>query len=127
MAGDTPITAEERRKKKNRAVKKEIKRLAALFYDIDENRRAFVAEQVRNMAWYTVSVKELQERIDEAGTLIPYDNGGGQSGIKENPDVKIMLGYQKNLTDISRQLAALVPPTQRKSRLAEMMAGGLDE
>ena len=109
---------EKKPKPKSYLVNKERRRLLKLFEGIDENKKDFVKEQVTNLAWYTVSVKILQERIDEYGTMIRYDNGGGQSGYKENPDVKTMLGYQKNVNDITRQLTDLVPAKRKESRLA---------
>ena len=102
-------------------VGRECRRLARLFKDIDENKKAFVKEQIANLAWFTVSIKELQARIDMYGTMIKYDNGGGQSGFKENPDVKTLISYQKHMNDIERQLVALVPHKRKESRLAQLM------
>lgn len=113
-----PEKKQKQPKSKAYLVNKEKRRLLKLFEGIDPNKKDFVKEQVQNLAWYTVSVKILQERIDEFGTMIKYDNGGGQSGYKENPDVKTMLGYQKNVNDITRQLTDLVPAKRKESRLA---------
>lgn len=123
MPEENPEQAEQQKRRKQPKTKayfvnKERRRLLKLFEGIDENKKDFVKEQVTNLAWYTVSVKILQERIDEYGTMIKYDNGGGQSGYKENPDVKTMLGYQKNVNDITRQLTDLVPAKKKESRLA---------
>ena len=107
-------------KPKAAQVAKERRRLMKLFADIDENKKDFVKEQIATLAWLTVSVKILQERIDEYGTMIKYDNGGGQSGFKENPDVKTMMNYQKNVNDITRQLTDLVPAKRKESRLAAL-------
>ena len=114
-------------KPKSSLVTKERRRLLRLFAGIDENKKDFVKEQVNNLAWYTVSVKMLQERIDEFGTMIKYDNGGGQSGYKENPDVKTMLGYQKNINDITRQLTDLVPAKRKDSKLKALADGFGDD
>jgi len=113
-----PVAKKKPEKSKAYLVGREKRRLLKLFEGIDENKKNFVKEQVTNLAWYTVSVKILQEQIDENGTMIEYNNGGGQSGLKENPDVKTMLGYQKNVNDITRQLTDLVPARKKESRLA---------
>ena len=118
---ETRPRAERTQKPKSTLVNKEKRRLLKLFAGIDENKKDFVKEQINNLAWYTVSVKILQERIDETGTLIEYNNGGGQSGQKENPDVKTMLGYQKNINDITKQLTDLVPSKPKNSKFKNMM------
>ena len=102
-------------------VTREKNRLLKLFAEIDENKKDFVREQISNLAWYTVSAKILQEKIDKNGTMIRYDNGGGQSGYKENPDVRTLLGYQKNITDITKQLSELVPVKRKESKMAAFM------
>ena len=74
--------------KKNTLVKKEKARLMEIFKDIDSNKYNFVMTLIDRLAWLNVSVKEIEKSIDEKGTTIPYDNGGGQKGIRDNPDVK---------------------------------------
>lgn len=66
-------------------------------------------QQIINLAWYNVSIEELKENIDTYGTMVQYDNGGGQKGIKENPDVKTLIAYQKHANYITQQLLNLLP------------------
>ena len=53
-------------------------------------------------------IEETIESIKESPLVIPYDNGGGQSGIRENPEYtafeKLMASYTKSL----RQLTEMV-------------------
>ena len=51
-----------------------------------------------------------------------YNNGGGQSGVRDNPDVKTLIAYQKNITAITKQLLDLVP-AKSKSKLQEFLNG----
>ena len=108
-------------KDKKKRISKEIKRLNEIFEDIDENKKKFINTQVCNLAWYNVSIDDLKDSIDEVGTTVEYNNGGGQSGLKDNPDVKTLINYQKHVNVIINQLVDLVPPCQKKSRLSELM------
>ncbi len=61
-------------------------------------------------------IKETIDELKDAPLVIPYDNGGGQAGIRENPQYtsfeKLMASYTKSL----RQLTEIVEkgsPTQR--------------
>ena len=76
---------------------------------------------IEQLAWYYVSIADLQAKVDQWGTLVSYDNGGGQTGIKPNPDVKTLLDYQKCCNTIIRTLIPLVPDKRVGSKLADFM------
>lgn len=48
---------------------------------------------------------ETLEELKDAPLVIPYDNGGGQTGIRENPQYvafeKLMASYNKSLRQLS--------------------------
>lgn len=90
-------------------VSKELKRLADLFVGVEENRKDFIQRQLEQLAWLNISIVDLQERIDRFGTLVMYDNGGGQSGVKPNPDLKTLIDYQKLANTIVRTLNSVIP------------------
>lgn len=107
---------------KEEEIKKEKKRLLKIFKDIDANKLEFVMHQIDNLAWLNVSTKVLKEKVDKIGTIVKYNNGGGQSGVRDNPDVKTLIAYQKNITAITKQLLDLVP-AKSKSKLQEFLNG----
>lgn len=107
---------------KKKDVQKEKKRLMNVFKEIDANKLTFVEHQIDNLAWLNVSINELKIAIDEEGTMMEYNNGGGQSGMRENPNIKTLIAYQKNVISITKQLVDLVPP-KAKSRLDEFLNG----
>lgn len=43
---------------------------------------------IENAAWMNIKLDETREKIKTSGAVIRYDNGGGQSGIRENPYYK---------------------------------------
>lgn len=92
-----------------------------IFKDIDENKLEFVTHQIDDLAWLNVSVDELKSKVDKYGTIVKYNNGGGQSGVKDNPDVKTVIAYQKNITSITKQLLDLVPNSKNKSKLDDFL------
>ena len=93
---------------KKRRFKKELKYLAEIFSDIAENKRDFVQRQIEQLAWYYVSIADLQAKVDQYGTTVKYDNGGGQNGVRTNPDIKTLMDYQKACNTIVRTLISLV-------------------
>ena len=107
---------------KEEEIKKEKKRLLKIFKDIDANKLEFVMHQSDNLAWLNVSTKVLKEKVDKIGTIVKYNNDGGQSGVRDNPDVKTLIAYQKNITAITKQLLDLVP-AKSKSKLQEFLNG----
>lgn len=73
--------------------KKEKKRLKALLIDcnISEKRITALESVIENVSWMKVKLDEARQAIGDAPVAVPYDNGGGQKGIRENPLFK---GYE---------------------------------
>lgn len=94
---------------KTERVSIELKRLSDLFEGVKENRKDFIQRQLEQLAWLNISIVDLQEKIDRFGTLVMYDNGGGQSGVKPNPDLKTLIDYQKLANTIVRTLNNIIP------------------
>ncbi len=94
---------------KDELIREEELRLLDLFKEANPNKLDFVREQVKQLAFFNVSIKELQDKINQWGTLIQYDNGGGQTGVKPNPDVKTLTDYQKLTNGIFSKLLAILP------------------
>lgn len=46
---------------------------------------------IENVAWMKVKLDDAREAIKTSNVVIPYDNGGGQKGLRENPLFK---GYE---------------------------------
>lgn len=65
----------------------EQKRLEAILdqANVPEQHREVLAPVVDNLAWMKVKLEDTRVQIKNSGVAIPYDNGGGQSGIRESP------------------------------------------
>lgn len=73
-------------------IETEKKRLIELMdsAQIPKQNRAIMCPVVDNLAWMRIKLEDTMEEIKDASVVVPYDNGGGQSGLRENP---IFKGY----------------------------------
>ena len=80
------MTQEER-------VAAEIERLNQLLadYGISEKRKNALESIIENTAWMKIKLDDAREAVKTSNVVIPYDNGGGQKGLRENP---IFKGYE---------------------------------
>lgn len=58
---------------------------------ISEARKTALKPIIENVAWMRFKLDDTREAIKGSGVVIPYDNGGGQKGLRENPLFK---GYE---------------------------------
>jgi len=86
--------------------------------DISERRIKTLEPIIENVAFMKVKLDDAREKIASSSVVIPYDNGGGQSGIRENPLYK---GYEalwkSYITGMDRILGAL--PKEAVESVAE--------
>lgn len=71
----------------------EIERLTGLLEEkgISDVRIRALSSVIENTAWMKVKLDEAREAVKTSNVVIPYDNGGGQKGLRENPLFK---GYE---------------------------------
>ncbi|NOW07845.1 hypothetical protein [Clostridium beijerinckii] len=111
------ITEEERllqKKEKEKRIKKEINRLKKLFKDMPQNTMDKVSSLIKNAAFMTVTLEDLQETINCEGTVSEYKNGENQFGTKKSPEVEIYNTMIKNHMGIMKQLTDLMPEKPNK-------------
>lgn len=74
-------------------VTSEIERLNKILidYNVSENKRNALASIIENTAWMKIKLDDARAAVKTSSVVIPYDNGGGQTGIRENP---IFKGYE---------------------------------
>lgn len=99
-------------------IKRETTRLKRVFRDLDKNKMTTVASLIESAAFMSVSLRELEVKINESGYTEEYKNGENQFGVKQSEAVKTHLAMTKNLATVIKQLTDLVPPErQKESRL----------
>lgn len=74
----------------------EAERLRRLLFEceVSEKTIELLSATIENTAWIKVKLDETRETIKTSKVVIPYDNGGGQKGLRENPLFK---GYESLL------------------------------
>ena len=97
-----------------RKVTREHKRLEALLdrAEVPQQQRDVLAPIIDNLAWQRVKLDEAREEMQDASIVCHYDNGGGQSGERENPIFKAyinlfrayMVGLEKYTSYLPKEL-----------------------
>lgn len=82
---------------------------------------------IENVAWMKVKLDDTREKIKTSSVVVPYDNGGGQTGIRENPLYK---GYESlwksYMTGMSKILEAFPAEEVKKEVEAQKPATVLE-
>ena len=98
-----------------RKAKAELKRLQGLTRTaIPANQRTASMPLLQNLAWQKVKLEEARSDLMADSIFIPYDNGGGQAGIREHPGYT---AYNKLFSTYARGI----------KQLCDMMAKGAPE
>ena len=71
----------------------EVERLTTLLEEcgISDKRIKALSTIIENTAWMKIKLDDAREAVKSSNVVIPYDNGGGQKGLRENP---IFKGYE---------------------------------
>lgn len=72
---------------------KEANRITELLVgaEIDDRKMQILAPIIENTAWMKAKLDDARRQIRNSSIVVPYNNGGGQKGLKENPLFK---GYE---------------------------------
>ena len=95
---------------KEQRIKKEFNRIKRIFKNIPKTKMDTVLSLIRNAAFMTITLEDLQETINREGAVSEYKNGENQFGTKKSPEVEIYNTMVKNLASIIKQLTDLLPP-----------------
>lgn len=80
---------------------------------LPEPQRTRAIELCENVLWMETKLAEAREAIGRSQVAIPYDNGGGQKGIRKNPAFdgynSLMSSYTKALKQLCEMLGAQEP------------------
>ncbi len=98
---------------KQRRIKKEINRLRKLFKEIDENKKKLVFTTIDDVAFMTITMQDLREKIVREGTTCTYKNGENQYGTKQSPDAQLYLQLSQKNTQAMKILVDCLPKTEK--------------
>lgn len=94
---------------KDERIKKEFAKLKKLLSDIPKDKASSVESLVKNAAFMSVTLDDLQDKINEIGVVSEYQNGENQWGTKKSPEVEVYNSMIKNYMGVIKQLTDLVP------------------
>ena len=107
---------------KEKLVRKEIRRLKEVFKDLEPNKLETVDALIERAAYITVTLRELEAKLNREGWVEEYQNGRNQCGLKKSAHAEVHISLTKNLNAIMKQLLDLVPPAkQAESKLQALM------
>jgi hypothetical protein len=99
MSRDTRISAE-------------IEKLKLIYTDLSDNQKDLVDDLIRNAAFMTITLQDLQAIINEKGVTVEYQNGANQWGTKQSPEIEVYNKIIANYLKIVKQLSDLIPQKQ---------------
>lgn len=98
---------------KEAAIKKEERRLKRLFAKIDDSKKKLAFSTIADVAFLTIIMQELREKILKEGTTCEYKNGENQYGTKQSPDAQLYLQMSQKQTAAMKILMDCLPKTER--------------
>lgn len=72
---------------------------------VDVRIRPLVKEQAESCILMAKKLREQRKKIKTADMVVEYDNGGGQTGVRENPE---FIAYEKMLATFNKTVSALI-------------------
>jgi hypothetical protein len=105
-------------------IEKEIKRIKRLFKVLDKDTLSTLQSLIKNAAFMSVTLDDLQDAMNQNGVISEYQNGENQWGTKKSPEVEIYNTMIKNHMTIMKQLVDLLPEQEtnhKKDMLLEFL------
>lgn len=97
-------------------IDREIKRIKKLLKQVDKDRLATIQSLVKNAAFMSVTLDDLQEAINQNGVVSEYQHGDKQWGTKKSPEIEIYNTMIKNHMTIMKQLIDLLPDSSNHNK-----------
>lgn len=98
---------------KEKAIKKEINRLKKIFSKIDEDKKELSERLIKQLAFMSITLFELQETVNTDGAVELFEQGS-QRMLREHPAVKSYNSMIKNYNSTIKQLIDLLPKAEQK-------------
>lgn len=100
----------------------EATRLKSLLFNfnVSEDIVGLLDDVIVNTAWMKVKLEEAREAIKTSNVVIPYDNGGGQKGLRENPLFKGYESLFKSYMGGVRQILDVLPKQASEVKSEEL-------
>lgn len=99
---------------------KEKKRLLSILKKVNapKTQQDLLIPVIENLAWMRAKLDDAREQIKTSSIAIAYDNGGGQTGIRENPLFKGYEALWKAYLSGLEKVQAALPATMAAEPIA---------
>lgn len=100
----------------------EVERLKRLLFNcgVSEDKVNLIETVIENTAYMKVKLDETRETIKTSKVVIPYDNGGGQKGLRENPLFKGYESLFKSYMSGMKQILDILPKQAEEVKSEEL-------
>ena len=86
---------------------------------ISERRMQTLAPIIENVSWMRAKLDDSRDLIKNSNIVMPYDNGGGQRGIRENPAFKGYESLWKAYMQGMNRILDTLPPEEIQAAVEE--------
>lgn len=100
------------KKEKEKVIKSEITKLTKLFQNIDKDKSDIANRLIKQIAFMSVTLSELQDTINTDGSVELFVQGT-QKMLREHPAVKSYNSMIKNYNATIKQLNDLLPKNEK--------------
>lgn len=99
----------------------EKKRIIAILKDANtsERRMEMLKPIIENVSWMRAKLDDSRDLIKNSNIVMPYDNGGGQRGIRENPAFKGYESLWKAYMQGMNRILDTLPPEEIQAAVEE--------
>jgi hypothetical protein len=101
---------------KQERIDKEMKRIKRLLKEVNKETLATIQSLVKNAAFMSVTLDDLQDSMNKNGVISEYRNSENQYGLKKSPEVEIYNTMIKNHMAIMKQLIDLLPEKDNSTK-----------
>lgn len=86
---------------------------------ISKRRMNMLAPVIENVSWMRAKLDDSRDLIKNSNIVMPYDNGGGQRGIRENPAFKGYESLWKAYMQGMNRILDTLPPEEIQAAVEE--------
>lgn len=87
---------------------------------MDEEKIKSIDPVILNVSWMKAKLDDARAHIGEDGITVAYDNGGGQTGVRENPAFRAYEALWKTYLSGLDVLLKLLPEQAEQEQVAEL-------
>jgi hypothetical protein len=106
----------EKENQRRKQIKKYIKQLSPIVSRQSDENKSVVKMLIDRISYLAAYLDELQEDTVVNGVVVPYNNGGGQSGLRVHPSVNVYVAYTKQFTATVKQLQSFLIFEQKEEK-----------